>query len=103
MIIIRIELHSAITRRVTEIARMRICNIGGTRTRGSYSVQTLRGRCKEQLDEAKVQRQGSVSDYPRTEIHVWHLVARALIALKYAGGKELEHSTDLLEVMGGDK
>lgn len=100
MIVIRIELHSAITKRVTEIARMRICNVGGTRERGSYSVETLRGRCVEQLDRYQPQRRGLVREYPRLKIHVWHLVARALIAMGYAGERELAQAPDLFEVVG---
>ncbi|WP_407155196.1 hypothetical protein [Bradyrhizobium sp. STM 3557] len=97
MIIIRVELHSAITRKVTELARMRICNIGGTVDRGDYHVATLRGRSTEQLDRGAVTREGNVRDYPRRAIHVWHLVARALIALGYAGkGVQIE-AADLFE------
>jgi hypothetical protein len=101
MIIVRVELHSAITRTVTEIARMRITNIGGTRSVGHYSAETLRGRSSKQLAQGVRQRAGAVRDYPRLKIHVWHLVARALIAMKYAGAAELEEPTDLLDVING--
>lgn len=89
MIIVRVELHSGITRKVTEIARMKICNIGGSANLGDYHVATLRGRSSEQLDRDVVTRKGDVKDYPRLSIHVWHLVARALLAMGYAG-KELQ-------------
>ncbi|MCK1669418.1 hypothetical protein IVA91_31795 [Bradyrhizobium sp. 153] len=97
MIVIRVELHSAITRKVTELARMRICNVGGDKDLGDYDVETLRGRCREQLDQGVRQRAGKVRAYPRLRIHVWHLVARALIATGYAGTRELEQPSDMFE------
>jgi hypothetical protein len=88
MIVVRVELHSAITRQVTELARMKICNVGGSQTLGDYSVETLRGRSREQLDRGQVQRRAFVKRYPRLALHVWHLVARALVASGYAGARE---------------
>lgn len=93
MIIIRVELHSAITRQVTEIARMRICNVGGTRTSGNYQVETLRGRSPEQFNRGTVQRRGEVRDYPRLSLHVWNLVARALGAMNYGNFQPAEASS----------
>ena len=95
MIIVRVELHSAVTVRVTELARAHIANIGGTNTRGDYRVATLRGRDKEALDRCVVQRNGEVRNYPRLSIHVWHLVARALIAMGYAGKVEQQQQSDM--------
>ena len=89
MIIVRVELLSAITGRTTELARMHICNIGGTATQGDYSCATLRGRSKDALDRRVPQRSGFVRKYPRLAVHVWHLVARSLVAMGYAG-KELQ-------------
>lgn len=83
MLVVRVELHSAITRQITEIARMHICNEGGTAERGDYDVKTLRGRDKAALDKRVVTRQGNVRDYPRLAIHVWHLVYEALKATNY--------------------
>lgn len=99
MIVIRVELHSAVSRTVTEIARMKIINVGGTRTLGHYFAETYRGRSGEQLKRGVRQRSGSVRDYPRLSVHVWHLVARALIAMKYAGAGALDQPGDLLEVL----
>lgn len=100
MIVVRVELHSAITRKVTEIARMRIRNAGGTKEVGNYSAETLRGRSREQLDRGVCQRGGEVKDYPRLRIHVWHLVARALIAMNYAGAGETVQQGDMFEGQG---
>jgi len=83
VIVVRVELWSAITGETTELARMHICNTGGTRTRGDYSVRTLRGRCAADLDKGVVSHAAEVKDYPRLAIHVWNLVARALRAMRY--------------------
>ncbi len=98
MIIIRVELHSAITGKVTEIARMGIANIGGDRRHGNYFAETYRGRSSAELARRTRQRSGTIKHYPRLSLHVWHLVARALVALKYVGAAELAQSSDLLEV-----
>ncbi len=74
MIIVKIELHSAISGRITEIGRMRICNDGnGTPTRGNYNVEIMRRGTVN-----KVQKRGSVGNYPRLAYSVWELVRRAL-------------------------
>lgn len=98
MIVVRVELHSAITGQVSELARMNIANVGGTATKGDYHCETLRGRSKADLDKRVQQRVGSVLGYPRLSIHVWHLVARALVAMGYAGKNQQEQSSDMESV-----
>lgn len=85
MIIVRVELHSAVTGKTTELARMEIRNSGYSNDPniGDYSVRTLRGRSKEDLDRRTPQRSGHVYDYPRLAVHVWNLVARALKEMGY--------------------
>lgn len=87
MIVVRVELWSAVTGRRTELARLMIDNVGGTRTSGDYRVRTLRGRSEAALDQAmlhmRVQREGRVLRHPRLSQHVWHLVAKALVAVGY--------------------
>ena len=83
MLVVRVELHSAVTRKVTELARMDICNIGGTNTVGDYSCATYRGRSRDALDARITNRYGTVTKYPRLALHVWNLVAEALKALEY--------------------
>jgi hypothetical protein len=84
MIIVRVELLSAITGKHTELARMNICNIGGTESLGDYHCETLRGRNSTDLDQRKINRTGKVSRHRRKELHVWHLVGRALAVMGYA-------------------
>lgn len=84
MIVVKVELHSAVTRRVSEIARMHIINDGGgTRARGNYEVMTCRGRSAASLSQGVPQRKGFVRNYPRLAIHVWNLVAAALSSMDY--------------------
>jgi hypothetical protein len=95
LIIVRVELQSAITGQVTELARAHIANVGGTHASGNYFCETLRGRNRDALDKNIRQRSGSVKDYPRLAIHVWHLVARALVAMGYAGKNEQQVPSDI--------
>jgi hypothetical protein len=84
MLVIRVELHSAITRQITEIARMHIINDGsGIGSMGHYDVKAFRGRTDRDLDKHNVNRSARVMNYPREKLHVWNLVARALERLGY--------------------
>jgi len=83
MIIVRVELWSAITGSVTEIARAEICNVGGSVTVGDYEVRTLRGRSQAALDRREIQRKGAIRGHERQRLHVWHLVAKALRSMGY--------------------
>jgi hypothetical protein len=90
VIVVRVELHSAITGVTTEIARALIYNVGGTRERGNYKTMVFKGRdgeawTREQIRAAmpNPMREAEVSDYPRLSLHVWNLVTRALIAMGY--------------------
>lgn len=74
MLTVRIELHSAITGKKTEIGCLRICNDGtGNAAVGHYVVELMR-----KGSGTTVQRKGSVRDFPRASTGVWSLVARAL-------------------------
>lgn len=88
MIIVRVELLSAINGRTTELARMHICNDGQASVQnprlGDYTVATLRGRDKDTLDKRVTQRSGRVTGHRRLDLHVWVLVAKALKAVGYA-------------------
>jgi hypothetical protein len=83
MLVVRVELHSARTGLVTEIARMKIANVGGTETRGDYEFTTYMGREVASLDDERQARIGKIENYPRKSLHVWNLVARALNTMRY--------------------
>jgi hypothetical protein len=85
MIIVRVELLSAITGQTTELARMEIANTGhGTLARGDYRGRTLKGRSSAALSRGAVSHEGEVLNYPRQQLHVWNLVARMLAAMRYS-------------------
>lgn len=76
MIIVKIEPHSAVTGKVSEIGRCLISNsLTGSRTRGDYLVQVLR-----RGSPGRVQRSGRVLGHPRLSASVWQLVRKALEA-----------------------
>lgn len=83
MIVVRVELHSAINGEVSEIGRAYIDNIGGDANLGDYRVRTLNGRNTRALDRGVVQREGRVIGHPRLREHVWNLVAKALSRTGY--------------------
>jgi hypothetical protein len=84
MLVIRVELHSAISGEISEIARMRLYNDGdGTRTRGNYVGEVFRGRNFEALDKTTVHRRGEIKNWPRLDRHVWNLVAAMLESMGY--------------------
>jgi hypothetical protein len=87
MIVVKVELWSAVTGDVQELARMTIDNIGGTAQLGDYRTRTLRGRSAEDLHRAMiagtVQREGRVLKHHRLREHVWNLVAKALSGMGY--------------------
>lgn len=84
MLIVRVELHSAITGETTEIARMMIANDGrGTETRGNYNAVTYTGRTKADLDKERWCRTGYVNNWPRKTRHVWELVMVCLHGCGY--------------------
>ena len=85
MIVVRVELWSAITGKKTEIARMHIVNSGdGSQTLGNYTGQTFAGRNSTALDRRVNVRSAGVDGYPRERLHVWNLVGRMLAAMGYA-------------------
>jgi hypothetical protein len=89
MLVIRVELHSAVTGKITEIARMLLYNDGtGSSEVGSYKGKTVKGSTQEPMApaviyERKAMREGTVGNYRRLNLHVWHLVARMLASMGY--------------------
>ena len=82
MLVVRVELWSAITGKKTEIGRMYVANDGTSTNhkRGNYDVKVARrGSTKyEGWDKLKPVRTGRVEDWPRQSYSVWRLVAKAL-------------------------
>jgi hypothetical protein len=85
MIVVKVELWSAVDGSKQELARMSIDNIGCSANMqvGDYRTRTMRGRSTAQLDRWQVQREGKVVGHRRLALHVWNLVAKALVGLGY--------------------
>lgn len=74
MIVVKVELHSARTGKVTELGMMTLSNQGGKLDdkRGDYTVEVLR------KGAAHIQRTGEVLNFPRKSYSIWRLVCRAI-------------------------
>jgi hypothetical protein len=84
MIVVKIELHSAVTKRVRHLYTLIISNDGtGTADRGNYDVK-LGGSGQTDLRAifTKPTRTARVTDYPRKSYHVRELMRRAFEGLK---------------------
>lgn len=88
MIIVKVELHSVVTGRITELARMKICNDGKSKNAnfGNYLFQTFVGRSKEQLDKETESKHAEILKWPRQRLHIWNLVCKGLIKMGYVQG-----------------
>jgi len=72
MLIVRIELHSAVTGEIKTLATGKIVNTGaGTPTRGHYRVE-LRDAA------GRLWKSGTVENFPRKRLLAWDLLYRAL-------------------------
>lgn len=92
MIVVRVELHSARTGKVSELARMHITNVTPTERivspRHDYRGETFHGRSTRKLNMRSIQRVGRVGNYPRERVHVWNLVTGMLAAMGYSTGEK---------------
>lgn len=79
MIIVKVELHSAINGTIKELGRMHISNRGDIQDpmRGNYDVTVCR---KGDTTGAKPTRTGEVLNYPRLSYNMWRLITRALLS-----------------------
>ena len=89
MLIVRIELHSAVTGQVTTIASGEIVNTGtGSSTQGNYRIE-LRDAAGRKW------KSGHIAGFPRKRLLAWDLLYRALEKLVGARNR----STSLLPVL----
>jgi hypothetical protein len=79
MIVVKVDLHSAITGKRSELARAHIYNDGTSDkpTRGHYEARFLR------RGSARIQRMVRVENHPRLSAPVWTLLRKALEAAGY--------------------
>lgn len=83
MIVVKVELHSAITGKVTELSRFVIDNIGGTASHGDYRCRAYRKGSSLRPLNKNVIRRGEVIGHRRLAEPVLNLVAKALAAMNY--------------------
>lgn len=87
MIVVRVELWSAVTGRKTELARMHICNDGEASLQnhrlGNYLGESFVGRDSAALDKGRVSKRGQVRAWRRHDFHIWNLVRRMLESMGY--------------------
>lgn len=84
MIVVRVELWSAITGVKTELARLHICNDGTSAgRRRTYDAESYVGRDTAALDRKRVSRRAKVTNWPALDKHVWNLVTVVLETLGY--------------------
>lgn len=78
MIVVKVELHSAITGKITEIGRMVISNDGTAKDkrRGNYTARVCR---RGSTNFLKPTREGKIANFPRKSYTIWKLVHKALI------------------------
>lgn len=89
MIIIKVELLSAITGKTTELARMHIINDGtGDTHKRNYKGISFRGRNTESLNRGTAQKIAQVKNWPSQQFHVWNLVRAMLTNLGYMQGQD---------------
>ncbi len=74
MIVVKIELHSAVTHRVTTLGQINIANDGtGNGTHGNYDVRLID-------KNGRVFKRGRVLRFPRVTRSIWTLLRLALAA-----------------------
>ena len=82
MIVVKVELHSAITREVSLLGQAVIANVGNSPDgkRRNYDVMVGRkGKCSLPTDViANPLRKGLIRNFPSESYNVWRLVIRAL-------------------------
>lgn len=92
MLVIRVELHSANTLQITEIARMVIANDGtGTQASGNYWGRTYRAGSKLFPLDKNVVRKARVVKYPRLNVSVWNLVNEMIANMGYT--RKITHAS----------
>jgi len=87
MIVVKVELHSAITGHIINLGTAIIANVGGSETLGNYKAQAYRKGTEietlYQRRDIKPIRNGSVENHKRLSEPVWNLVWKALGAMGY--------------------
>lgn len=95
MLVVTIELYSAVAHRVTLLHRGIIANTGtGTEMLGEYDA-AFGGREQErpQAIMQNPERRSVVREFPRKRLNAWHLLSNALIMAGYGSAPRKDHRT----------
>jgi hypothetical protein len=95
MLVVKVELHSAIDGHVEELGRMLIANDGSSHDPEQGNYKVFLGRRGSSLNAAiykRPQREGVVRGHRRLSYSVWRLVAKALHSVGMAPRSSLEES-----------
>lgn len=91
MIVVRVELWSAVDGSKTELARMHIANDGRATQQnprlGDYMGETFVGRSADALNQGRVSKRGAVRGWRRHDFHIWNLVRAMLDDMGYRQGR----------------
>ncbi len=79
MIVVKVELHSAVTGKVTELGVMHISNDGslGNTSKGNYDVTVFR------KNSDTINCKGRVENHARHSLSIWSLLRKALQSVSY--------------------
>lgn len=80
MIVIKVELHSAITGKVTELGKMHIVNDGSSR---DPNIGHYLGGVFRKGSDNQITRRSSVQSHRRNDKPIWNLIAKMLINMGY--------------------
>ncbi|MBV9842980.1 MAG: hypothetical protein JOY99_15845 [Sphingomonadaceae bacterium] len=85
MIVVKAELHSAVTGEITSLGTVVIDNVGGNRTRGNYRARAFRKGSDfiKGLLRGQQTREGSVTDPARLAEPVWSLIRKGLESMAF--------------------
>lgn len=86
MIVVKVELHSAVTGQVINLSTMVISNDCSSKDPdlGNYNVRTFKkGTPIDKMGFTKPLRFGRVEKHLRKKLPVWNLVSKALKAVRY--------------------
>lgn len=109
MLVVKVELHSAITGQITELYRMIIANDAtGSKDVGNYEIRTGKKGCQDNRKVYhKPSRHGVVRGHRRLTEHVWKLVAKALDSAGFGVtsrvASAVDHSTPPLDTTSPTK
>lgn len=94
MIVVKVELHSARTGKVSVLGEAVISNVGGTKTVGKYRAELFQWNAARD-GRGKTWKKGWIEGFPRLRLGPWDLLHRCLDAI--VGDRNRERAPELPE------